>query len=40
LDYAQGLTDKVRNDILQNSQQAAITQFNQISQSQLLALLQ
>lgn len=40
LDYAQGLTDKVRNDILQNSQQAALTQFNQISRSQLLALLQ
>lgn len=40
LDYAQGLTDKVRADILQNSQQAAISQFNQISRSQLLALLQ
>jgi flagellin len=40
LDYAQGLTDKVRTDILQNSQQAAMSQFNQISRSQLLALLQ
>lgn len=40
LDYAQGLTDKVRTDILQNSQQAALSQFNQISRSQLLALLQ
>jgi flagellin len=40
LDYAQGLTDKVRTDILQNSQQAAISQFNQITRSQLLALLQ
>lgn len=40
LDYAQGLTDKVRNDILQNTQEAAMTQFNRISRSQLLALLQ
>jgi flagellin len=40
LDYAQGLTDKVRSDILQNSQQAALSQFNQISRTQLLALLQ
>jgi flagellin len=40
LDYAQGLTDKVRNDILQNSQQAAISQFNQLSRTHLLALLQ
>jgi flagellin len=40
LDYAQGLSDKVRDDILQNSQQAAMSQFNQISRSQLLALLQ
>lgn len=40
LDYAQGLTDKVRSDILGNSQQAALSQFNQISRSQLLALLQ
>lgn len=40
LDYAQGLTDKVRSDLLENSQQAAISQFNQISRTQLLALLQ
>jgi flagellin len=40
LDYAQGMTEKVRADILQNSQQAALSQFNQISHTQLLALLQ
>lgn len=40
LDYAQGMTDKVRSDILQNSQQAALSQFNQLSRTHLLALLQ
>jgi flagellin len=40
LDYAQGLTEKVSADLLQNTQQAALSQFNQISRSQLLALLQ
>jgi flagellin len=40
LDYAQGLTAKVSSDLLQNTQQAALAQFNQISHSQLLALLQ
>ncbi|MBW8887953.1 MAG: flagellin [Fibrobacteres bacterium] len=40
LDYAQGLTEKVSSDLLQNSQQAAMSQFNQISRTQLLALLQ
>lgn len=40
LDYAKGLTEKVRNDILSNSQSAAISQFNQLSRSHLLALLQ
>jgi len=40
LDFAQALTDKVRNDILQNSQASAITQFNQLSKTHILALLQ
>ncbi|HKP97744.1 MAG TPA: flagellin [Fibrobacteria bacterium] len=40
LDYAKGLTDKVRNDILQNSQASAISQFNQLSKTHILALLQ
>ncbi len=40
LDYAQGLTEKVRNDILSNSSTAAISQFNQLSRTHLLALLQ
>jgi flagellin len=40
LDYAQALTDKVRNDILQNSQASAISQFNQLSKTHILALLQ
>ncbi|MDB5105781.1 MAG: hag 3 [Fibrobacteres bacterium] len=40
LDYAKGLTEKVRTDILQDSQGAAMTQFNQLTRSHLLALLQ
>jgi len=40
LDYAQGLTEKVRNDILSNSQASAISQFNQLTRTHLLALLQ
>lgn len=40
LDFAQALTEKVRNDILQGSQAAAISQFNQLSRTHLLALLQ
>lgn len=40
LDFAQGLTEKVRNDILQNSQASAISQFNQLSKTHILALLQ
>jgi flagellin len=40
LDYAQALTDKVKNDILQHSQTSAISQFNQLSKTHLLALLQ
>lgn len=39
-DMAQGITDKVRQDILQNTSAAALTQFNQISRSHLLALFQ
>jgi flagellin len=40
LDFAQGLTEKVRNDILQNSQASAISQFNQLAKTHILALLQ
>ncbi|MDB5050256.1 MAG: hypothetical protein JWO30_3327 [Fibrobacteres bacterium] len=40
LDYAQALTEKVRNDILQNAQTSAISQFNQLSKTHILALLQ
>lgn len=40
LDFAVAMTDKVRNDILQNSGAAAISQFNQLTRSHLLALLQ
>lgn len=40
LDFAKGLTEKVRTDILSNSQSAAISQFNQLSRTHLLALLQ
>ena len=40
LDFAQALTEKVRNEILQGSQTAAISQFNQLSRTHLLALLQ
>ncbi|MDQ3000488.1 MAG: hypothetical protein M3Y08_04415 [Fibrobacterota bacterium] len=39
LDFAKGLTEKIRNDILQGSQAAAISQFNQLSRNHLLALL-
>lgn len=40
LDYAKALTEKVRTDILQDTQGSAISQFNQLSRSHLLALLQ
>lgn len=40
VDFAQALTDKVKNDILQNSQASAISQFNQLSKTHILALLQ
>lgn len=40
LDFAQALTQKVRNDILQDSGAASLSQFNQLSRSHLLALLQ
>ena len=40
VDYAQALTDKVKNDILQNSQASAISQFNQLAKTHILALLQ
>jgi flagellin len=40
LDYAKGLTEKVRTDILQDSQASAMSQFNQLTRSHLLALLQ
>jgi flagellin len=40
LDFAKGLTEKVKADILQSSQGAAMTQFNQLTRSHLLALLQ
>jgi flagellin len=40
LDYAQGLTEKVRNDILQNAQASALSQFNNLSKTHILALLQ
>ncbi len=40
LDYAQAMTEKVKNDILQNSQASAISQFNQLSKTHILALLQ
>ena len=40
LDYAQAQTDKVRNDILSNTGAAALSQFNQLSRTHLLSLLQ
>lgn len=40
LDYAQGMTEKARTDILQNTGTAALSQFNQLSRTHLLALLQ
>lgn len=40
LDFAKGLTEKVRTDILSASQSAAMSQFNQLTRSHLLALLQ
>jgi flagellin len=40
LDMAQGMTEKVRNDILKDSNAAALSHFNQISRSHLLALFQ
>lgn len=40
MDMAQGITEKVRNDILKDTNSAALSQFNQISRSHLLALFQ
>lgn len=40
MDMAKGITEKVRNDILKDTNQAALSQFNQISRSHLLALFQ
>jgi flagellin len=40
LDMAQGMTEKVRNDILGKTNEAALSQFNQISRTHLLALFQ
>ena len=39
MDFAVGLTEKVRLDILEEGQNAALSQFNQVSRSHLLALL-
>lgn len=40
LDFAKGLTEKVRADLLQDSHGAALSQFNRLTRSHLLALLQ
>ena len=40
MDMAQGMTDKVRADILKDTSAAALSQFNQLSRSHLLALFQ
>lgn len=40
LDFAKALTDKVRTEILGSTGLASLSQFNQISRSHLLALLQ
>lgn len=40
MDMAKGITEKVRNDILKDTNAAALSQFNQISRSHLLALFQ
>ncbi len=40
LNYAQALTDKVKSDILTNSSASALAQFNQLSRTHLLGLLQ
>lgn len=40
LDFALAMTQKVRNDILQDTGAAAISQFNQLARTHLLALLQ
>ncbi|HLP40806.1 MAG TPA: flagellin [Fibrobacteria bacterium] len=40
LDMAQGMTEKVRNDILRETNAAALSQFNQLSRSHLVALFQ
>jgi flagellin len=40
LDFAKGLTEKVRTDILSASQTAVMSQFNQLTRNHLLALLQ
>jgi flagellin len=39
MDFAVGLTEKVRLSILQEGQNAALSQFNQLSRSHLVALL-
>lgn len=38
MDMAKGMTDKVRNDILKDTNAASLSQFNHISRSHLLAL--
>lgn len=40
MDMAKGITEKVRSDILRDTNTAALSQFNQISRSHLLALFQ
>lgn len=40
LDMAKGITEKVRTDILKDTGAAALSQFNQLSRSHLLALFQ
>jgi flagellin len=40
LDMAQGITEKVRTDILRDTNAAALSHFNQLSRSHLLALFQ
>ena len=40
LDYARALSDKVRTDVLQNTGAAALSQFNQLSRTNLFALFQ
>ncbi len=40
VDFAQAISQKVRTDVLQNTGAAAISQFNQLSRTNLLALFQ